>query len=751
MARSLKRNVTLNLIRSAMSILFPLVSFPYASRILLPAGIGLINFVNSIIDIFLLIAAAGIRAYATREGSKLRDDRDLLDKFAREMLAINLISMAVSLLLFFASLLAVGKFAEIRALLLITAVKIVFESVGMGWVLFVKEDYRAIAARSVVLQLVNLAFLFAFVRTPDDLWKYAVMGILYSVGANTFSLFYTRRYVSVLRKTRMELRRHVPQLLAFFWLAASAKLYAMVDSAMLGFMCAPEQVGYYSAANKLVSVITTLTRAGFSVFVPRCTHHYANNQKREYYSLVRTAINTTVFYAVPASLGLFALCEPLILLLNGKNYAAAIPSMRLLCLQIMFTTLILAIESLILVPKDRERTILLGQNVSFGINLALNLLLIRRFQAFGAAAATCVSQMSLFLILFASSCKHIVRGKFSVNLLQSVLMSLIMLAAVRLCMGAVGGRAAQVAVGLPAGTLVYVGLALAARNAVALRLLRTAAEKKSRALRRAKSELENSLPIARNPNVARGVIVSLTSYPGRLGGLHHVIRSLLHQSLMPEKIVLYLGTDTTERDIPRRLRRLERHNFEIRTGVRNLMPHKKYFFAMQEFPEKAVITVDDDAIYDKNLVADLVESYRKHPRCVSARRTNLMTKAADGTLNKYKDWKWEFTRQLEPSFALLATGCGGVLYPPRILPPEAFDAEAIQAHSLNTDDIWLKFMELKNNVKVVFTNSAVVHPLPLRFTQESGHLQTNTKGECRNDINIAAMERFTGIKLARYI
>ena len=87
------------------------------------------------------------------------------------------------------------------------------------------------------------------------------------------------------------------------------------------------------------------------------------------------------------------------------------------------------------------------------------------------------------------------------------------------------------------------------------------------------------------------------------------------------------------------------------------------------------------------------------------------------------------------------------LYPSNILPPETFDIENIKKYCLDTDDIWLKFMELKNNVKVVFTNSKVIHPLTIRHTQEDSLMQTNTKNENINDINIKNMEKFTGIKL----
>lgn len=248
----------------------------------------------------------------------------------------------------------------------------------------------------------------------------------------------------------------------------------------------------------------------------------------------------------------------------------------------------------------------------------------------------------------------------------------------------------------------------------------------------------------------KGLIVSFTSYPARLSKLHLVVRSLLRQSLKPEKIILYLGNDTKPEDIPDNLLKLQKYNFEIKTGKNDIKPHKKYLFAMQEFPEHTIITVDDDLIYDKNLIKDLVETSNKHTGCICARRVNLMRKDKQGNLAKYSEWDWEYKNLLEPSHALLATGCGGILYPAKCFGPEAFYEDAIINNCLNTDDIWLKFMEIKYDRKVVFTNSKIIHPLTIRNSQKNALMQNNTKGENRNDINIKNMEEYTGIKLKDY-
>lgn len=269
-----------------------------------------------------------------------------------------------------------------------------------------------------------------------------------------------------------------------------------------------------------------------------------------------------------------------------------------------------------------------------------------------------------------------------------------------------------------------------------------------RVFRRITAEIFVRLPIAKTAKVATGVTVSLTSFPARLADLHLVIRSLLKQTVMPERVVLYLGIDTPNSAISKKLRRLEKYNFEIKTGYEDIRPHKKYFWAMQEYPEDIIITVDDDSLYDRNLVRDLLQCHAKYPDAVCARRVNRIEKNADDSLKMTREWKWEFTGEKEPSFELVATGCGGVLYPPHILPKEAFDIEAIKKYCLATDDYWLKFYELKNGKKVVWSANKIIHPLSLRHSQKVALMHSNVTHT--NDENIRLMQEFTGIRLADF-
>jgi hypothetical protein len=273
----------------------------------------------------------------------------------------------------------------------------------------------------------------------------------------------------------------------------------------------------------------------------------------------------------------------------------------------------------------------------------------------------------------------------------------------------------------------------------------------NRIIRRIKTEFVLYLPYTSRKKIIPGLIVSLTTYTDRIGSINLVIRSILHQTILPENIILWLGTDTNPEILPKKLLNLKKHGLIIKTGYEDIKPHKKYFFAMQEYPQKIIVTIDDDTIYEKHMLEDLYNSYKKYPDAISARRVTLMTKKSEHELNSYSDFIFEYEKTLEPSHALMAIGVGGVLYPPNALSKEAFNLEVIRNTCLRTDDIWLKFMEAKNNMKVVFVKSSLEKDLTVRKTQCTALMHSNIDHGNQNDLSIKALQETLNLNLADYI
>lgn len=259
---------------------------------------------------------------------------------------------------------------------------------------------------------------------------------------------------------------------------------------------------------------------------------------------------------------------------------------------------------------------------------------------------------------------------------------------------------------------------------------------------RKKEALVNSIQTGRTEfGINPHIVISLTSYPARFGTVCKTLKSILNQSMKPDRIIVWL--DAPPEMVTAEMRSLEKYGIEYRCSMENLKPHKKYFFAMQEFPQSLVVTVDDDLVYPKDLVRSLFMGWKNHPDCVCARRVHKMTFNSDGKLKAYNDWMFECRQQTVPSHLLVATSGAGVLYPPGCLDKRAFDAESIKRNCLDADDIWLKAMELLNGTKVFWVKNTMVHPPVVDGSQQTALCHTNVMKN-RNDVYIANMERLFG-------
>lgn len=205
------------------------------------------------------------------------------------------------------------------------------------------------------------------------------------------------------------------------------------------------------------------------------------------------------------------------------------------------------------------------------------------------------------------------------------------------------------------------------------------------------------------------IIVSFTSYPPRIKSVHRVVESLYRQTVKADEIILYLSLDEfpkVEAELPEKLRRMiGQGGFRIAWVCGNLKSHKKYYYALQEFQDAVVITVDDDKIYAETMICDLMESYKRFPDSVSARIARIILKRPE-TLEQYV--KWEKEEKIEeckdvPRMDLCAIGAGGVCYSPRLVNENWFHKETIMKVAGDYDDLWLKYSEIISNIPVVYT------------------------------------------------
>lgn len=398
--KSIYKNAAFNLLRKFAELMFPIVTFAYSCRILGVEGVGQINFAKSIATAFTILATLGINYYGTREGAKLRDDRERLSQYAQEMLMINGCTTALSLVLLFLMTCFVPKFQDYRLLLWINSASIVLHGMGMEWLYQALEEYQYITLRSLAFKVLSLAAMFLFVRTRDDVAVYAIIQVAAISGSYLLNLFNARRYISFKRYPAYHLKRHLKPLLQLFAMAVSIEIYTVLDSTMLGFLQNDAAVGRYTAAIKIERIVNSLVVAAGVVMIPRLSYYIGRREQNKASELIQRIYHYVFMFSIPAAVGLFMLSDEIILLFSGSEFATASVTMRILIPIVILIPFSNTTNQHILIPMGKEKYIIVSTAVGAVTNVICNAILIPRFAENGAAAATVFAESMVALICF---------------------------------------------------------------------------------------------------------------------------------------------------------------------------------------------------------------------------------------------------------------------------------------------------------------------------------------------------------------
>ena len=242
---SLKGNIILNGVNTATSLLFPIITFPYAARVLMPEGIGAVNFLNSVISYIVLLTSLGIPMYAVKEVAKYRDDRLWRGRITIEILLLSLVLCIAGYVAVWLLARFVPQIHSQSALFYVLSLSIVFNTVGVNWFYQAIEDFRFITIRALIIRTLSAAALFIFVKTPCDLLIYGLIIVGSTVGNNIINLIHLRKIIDLkaVRLKALNLKRHVRPALQLFIFNLIVSIYIHLNSVMLGFMSGAGEVG----------------------------------------------------------------------------------------------------------------------------------------------------------------------------------------------------------------------------------------------------------------------------------------------------------------------------------------------------------------------------------------------------------------------------------------------------------------------------------------------------------------------------
>ena len=462
--KSLKINAALNFIKTIFGLIFPLITFPYVSRVLLPEGIGRVNFAQSIVSYFSLIASLGITNYGIREASKVRDDNFKLNQFSKELLVINLISTEVAYFLFFISIFIIPKFSEYRPLLCVCSSIILFSTLGMDWLYTAVEDFLYITIRSIIFQFISLMLLFIFVKNENDYLIYAGIAVFSSVGSNIMNFLHSRKIINFKECSKLELKKHLKPIFILFSMAVTIQIYTALDTTMLGFISGEWYVGIYSAATKINKIVLSAVVSVSAVILPRLAYYTSLNKSDEFNKLVYKGIDLILLFSIPATIGLCLLSKQVILVLSGQSFIEAVNPMRVMNPIIIVIGLSNFMGVQIFMPLNKEKYTLYSVITGATINFILNIILIPKCNALGAAIATICAEFMVTFVQFVFAHK-IIRYRFVLKrALIYVANSVVMAIPVLLCIFFIKIDWVILVAGIISGALTYLIMLIIERN-----------------------------------------------------------------------------------------------------------------------------------------------------------------------------------------------------------------------------------------------------------------------------------------------
>lgn len=398
MKKSLSLNALLNTVKTILGIIFPLITFPYISRVLGVENVGKVNFSSSVVSYFTLIAAFGVSTYAIREGAKIRDNKKEFVDFSNQVFTINVLTTVLAYFLLGILIIFSAKIRNYTGLIVILSTAIVFVTIGADWLNTIYEDFGYITVRTLAFQIISLVLMFAFVKGSGDYYKYAVITVISSAGGNLCNFFYCKKYAKLRVVKLKNIKKHTTPMFMFFMSNITTIIFLNSDQTMLGMICGDYSVGLYSVAVKIYTIVKNVFTAILTVMMPRFSYMQSNENSGNTEKLRTNVLNIFVLFVIPMAVGLFCVSDGVIALIGGSEYIEATASLRILSVSILCAAAASFMTYIVIIPEGREKVMLTASTASAVINVVLNVFLIPIVQQEGAALTTAIAEFVVFAV-----------------------------------------------------------------------------------------------------------------------------------------------------------------------------------------------------------------------------------------------------------------------------------------------------------------------------------------------------------------
>jgi O-antigen/teichoic acid export membrane protein len=394
---SLKKNVVWSSILTTANYIFPLITFPYISRVLGVEKVGICNFVDGVINYYCIFAMMGISYIAIREVARTKNDRNKLSETFASLLTLNLISTTIVASILVASIFIVPKFQENANLMFIGVSKLIFNTFLIEWLYTGLEKFDYITKRSIVVRCFYVVCVFLFVKDTEDYNIYYLLLTLTIVINAIINSLHARQYITF-SQMKINIKPFIKPFFILGIYAFLTSLYKTFNTVYLGFMGGDVEVGFYSTATKLHSIIIALFTAFTSVMMPRMAALVSEGDDEAFNELYEKSIKILFAFSIPLICFSIIFADQIVLWVSGAGYEGAVPCMQI----VMPLVFIIGYEQIlvfqILMPLRKDKCIFINSIIGAVAGLTLNLLLVPILKSRGSSIVWLFSELSVLIL-----------------------------------------------------------------------------------------------------------------------------------------------------------------------------------------------------------------------------------------------------------------------------------------------------------------------------------------------------------------
>lgn len=472
--KSLFKSSVYNITYKVFTLMFPLISATYVSRILMAEGVGKAALAQNVVSYFIMLATLGMMSHGTREIGRVQKDPDKYSITFMELLTISIVSTCICSAAYFIMILNLSFFKENMLLYSAAGVQLILSGINVDWFYQGIEEYGYITVRSIIIKVFTLIAMFCLIKTSNDVIFYVLLSSIALVGNNILNLYHLRRYIRFKRSiiSKMKPFKHMKTLLVLLSTMIAVELYTKLDTTMLGLFASERNVGYFTYATKLSSMLIGITASVSIILLPRLSYYFQNGLIDEFRNTVKMSYKTLLVITFPCTVGMIMVSDTAVLLLFGEDFAPASLTIKILSLLMIIKSIGNLYGTQVLLTLNFEKKLFYTTVVGAVSNIMLNSVLIPMWAHNGTAAASVASELIVMTLQMVFAKKYVNYG-VPKGFLRTIFIPLLTMAfCVWMIQALITNLYISLLLSIVTGIVIYLGLGLIMKNEIMIYILK---------------------------------------------------------------------------------------------------------------------------------------------------------------------------------------------------------------------------------------------------------------------------------------